>query len=101
MGLVSMLGAVPLQRLKALQNPKRLLSLVLTSLPNVQVVLFDVQQRTATGELSCPFLKYAVWSGDMAQVALLSKHAIIIADKRLQNATTGARPSCIFCVVLY
>ena len=55
----------------------------------MQVVLFDVQQRTATGELSCPFLKYAVWSGDMSQVALLSKHAIIIADKRLQNATTG------------
>jgi len=65
----------------------------------MQVVLFDVQQRTAAGELSCPFLKYAVWSADMSQVALLSKHAIIIADKRLQNATTGVQ-SYFVCVTL-
>lgn len=53
------------------------------------MVLFDVQQRTAVAELSCPFLKYAVWSSDLSQVALLSKHAIILADKRLQNSCTG------------
>lgn len=52
-------------------------------------MLFDVQQRQTLAELSTPFLKYAVWSSDMSQVALLSKHAIIIADKRLQNSTTG------------
>lgn len=56
---------------------------------SLQVVLFDVQQRTAVAELNCPFLKYAVWSSDMGQVALLSKHAILIADKRLQNSCTG------------
>ena len=56
-----------------------------------QVVLFDVQQRTAVAELSTPFIKYAVWSGDMGHVALLSKHAIIIANKRLGQASTGAR----------
>lgn len=49
-----------------------------------------MQQRQTLAELNTPFLKYAVWSSDMGQVALLSKHAIIIADKRLQNSTTGA-----------
>ena len=55
----------------------------------LQVVLFDVQQRQTLGELNMPFLKYAVWNADASQVALLSKHAIIIADKKLQNSTTG------------
>jgi len=53
-----------------------------------QVVLFDVQQRSTLGELSTPFVKYAVWSADMSAVALLSKHAIIIANKRLGSACT-------------
>ncbi len=54
----------------------------------MQVVLFDVQQRITLGELSTPFVKYVVWSKDMGQVALLSKHAIIIADKKLANSCT-------------
>lgn len=52
------------------------------------MVLFDVQQRTVLGELSVPFVKYVVWSADMSAVALLSKHAIVIANKRLGNACT-------------
>lgn len=67
----------------------------------LQVVLFDVQQRTATAELNCPFLKYAIWSSDMSQVALLSKHAIIIADKRLQNSSTGHYSSLLELNELY
>mmetsp|Transcript_26643 Transcript_26643/g.44622 ORF Transcript_26643/g.44622 Transcript_26643/m.44622 type:complete len:1240 (+) Transcript_26643:71-3790(+) len=53
-----------------------------------KVVLFDVQQRHAVAELSTPYVKYVVWSPDMNQVALLSKHAIIVANKRLQHACT-------------
>lgn len=53
-----------------------------------KVTLFDIQQRTSLGELATPFIKYVIWSADMNQVALLSKHAIIIADKKLQNAQT-------------
>lgn len=53
-----------------------------------KVALFDVQQRTVLGELATPPIKYVVWSGDMEKVALLSKHAIVIADKRLENSTT-------------
>ena len=51
--------------------------------------MFDIQQRTTLGELSTPFIKYVVWSADMNHVALLSKHAIIIANKKLGNASTG------------
>eukprot|EP00241_Pyramimonas_parkeae_P000140 CAMPEP_0114250424 /NCGR_PEP_ID=MMETSP0058-20121206/14690_1 /TAXON_ID=36894 /ORGANISM="Pyramimonas parkeae, CCMP726" /LENGTH=1223 /DNA_ID=CAMNT_0001364079 /DNA_START=173 /DNA_END=3845 /DNA_ORIENTATION=- len=53
-----------------------------------KVVLFDVQQRHAIAELSTPYVKYVVWNADMTQVALLSKHAIIVANKRLQHSCT-------------
>lgn len=52
------------------------------------VVLFDVQQRQQLGEVAAPYVKYVVWSADMTKVALLSKHAIIVADKTLNNACT-------------
>jgi hypothetical protein len=50
------------------------------------MTLFDVQQRLTVAELSTPFIKYVVWNSDMSSVALLSKHAIVIADKKLGNA---------------
>ncbi|KAI7840084.1 hypothetical protein COHA_006214 [Chlorella ohadii] len=53
-----------------------------------KVALFDVQQRTTVAELATPPVKYAVWSGDMSRVALLSKHAIVVADKKLGNSCT-------------
>ncbi|CAK0784913.1 hypothetical protein CVIRNUC_008118 [Coccomyxa viridis] len=53
-----------------------------------KVTLFDVQQRTAIADLTVPFIKYIVWSSDMNHVALLSKHAIIVANKRLGQAFT-------------
>lgn len=56
--------------------------------PARQVTLFDVQQRTVLSELPTPAVKYVVWNADMSQVALLSKHAIVIADKKLGNAQT-------------
>jgi coatomer protein complex subunit alpha (xenin) len=57
------------------------------------MVLFDVQQRTTIAELTTPFIKYVVWSSDMNHVALLSKHAIMIANKKLGNACTGTSSS--------
>ncbi|KAH1255933.1 Coatomer subunit alpha-1 [Glycine max] len=53
-----------------------------------RVVLFDLQQRIVLGELQTPFVKYIVWSSDMETVALLSKHAIIIANKKLVHQCT-------------
>lgn len=55
---------------------------------HTQMTLFDVQQRVTLAELSTPFIKYVVWNADMSSVALLSKHAIVIADKKLGNAQT-------------
>lgn len=51
-----------------------------------KMVLFDVQQRSVMAELATPFVKYVVWSQDGGMVALLSKHAIVLANKRLGNA---------------
>eukprot|EP00250_Pteridium_aquilinum_P020114 c24708_g1_i4 orf=186-3830(-) len=53
-----------------------------------RIVLFDVQQRTVLGEIHTPFVKYVVWSTDMENVALLGKHAIIIANKKLEHRCT-------------
>ncbi|KAF8406493.1 hypothetical protein HHK36_008582 [Tetracentron sinense] len=48
-----------------------------------RVVIFDLQQRVVLGDLQTPSVKYVVWSNDMESVALLSKHAIILASKKL------------------
>ena len=53
-----------------------------------RVGLFDVQQRNMAAEIATPPIKYVAWSADMERVALLSKHAIVIADRRLGNAVT-------------
>lgn len=53
-----------------------------------RVALFDVQQRVVTAELSTPFVKYVVWNADMTQVALLSKHTVIIASRKLEHLCT-------------
>lgn len=53
-----------------------------------KIVLFDVQQRSCLGEMTAPSVKYVIWSEDMNRVALLSKHAVILADKKLQNSCT-------------
>ncbi|KAE9617528.1 putative transcription factor WD40-like family [Lupinus albus] len=53
-----------------------------------RVAIFDLQQRLVVGDLQTPFIKYVVWSNDMESVALLSKHAIIIASKKLVHQCT-------------
>ena len=67
----------------------------------MQVTLFDVQQRTAIADLTVPFIKYIVWSSNMNHVALLSKHAIIVANKRLGQAFTGALHRSSSCARVY
>ena len=58
-----------------------------------RLVIFDLQQRIILGEFQTPSVKYIVWSTDMESVALLSKHAIVIANKRLVHRCTFTRPS--------
>ncbi|CAA2953106.1 coatomer subunit alpha-1-like [Olea europaea subsp. europaea] len=53
-----------------------------------RVVLFDLQQRIVLGDLQTSSVRYVVWSQDMESVALLSKHSIVIADKKLAHRCT-------------
>uniref|UniRef100_A0A0E0KI52 Coatomer subunit alpha n=1 Tax=Oryza punctata TaxID=4537 RepID=A0A0E0KI52_ORYPU len=53
-----------------------------------RVTIFDLQQRLILGELQAPSVKYVVWSSDMESVALLSKHAVVIANKKLVHRCT-------------
>merc|ERR1719390_296425 len=39
-------------------------------------------------ELATPSIKYVVWASDMSRVALLSKHAIVLSDRKLGHACT-------------
>ncbi|VFQ69399.1 unnamed protein product [Cuscuta campestris] len=53
-----------------------------------RVMIFDLQQRIVLGDLQTPFVRYIVWSQEMESVALLSKHCIVIADKKLSQRCT-------------
>jgi len=50
-----------------------------------RISLFDIQQRKAIAEVSCPVVKYVVWSHDGSHVALISKHAIAICNRKLEQ----------------
>ncbi|KAF9467884.1 coatomer subunit alpha-2 [Collybia nuda] len=54
-------------------------SLILSSTSTV--VLYDIQQQKTIAEINSPPVKYVIWSGDGALVALMSKHTITIANK--------------------
>ncbi|KAH9973798.1 coatomer subunit alpha-2 [Lactifluus volemus] len=60
-------------------------SLILSSTSSV--VLYDIQQQKTIAELNTPPVKYIIWSQDVSQVALLSKHTITIADKTFTQST--------------
>ncbi|KAL5726011.1 hypothetical protein ACHQM5_009084 [Ranunculus cassubicifolius] len=53
-----------------------------------RVMIFDLQQRIVVGDLQIPFVKYVVWSSDMESVALLGKHVITVANKKLVHQFT-------------
>merc|ERR1719160_1027319 len=54
-----------------------------------KVVLFDIQQRLVVAEAAVPGVKYVVWSDNLDRVALLSKHSVTIADRKLGNLLTA------------
>lgn len=49
-----------------------------------EVILYDVQQGRKIAELAVKNVKYVMWSPDGQYVALMSKHTITIATKRLE-----------------
>ncbi|KAF9593124.1 hypothetical protein IFM89_020334 [Coptis chinensis] len=53
-----------------------------------RITIFDLQQRIVLCDLQIPFIKYVVWSSDMESVALLGKHVIVVANKKLVHQFT-------------
>eukprot|EP00118_Oscarella_pearsei_P025090 m.307483 g.307483 ORF g.307483 m.307483 type:complete len:1228 (+) comp42345_c0_seq1:35-3718(+) len=47
------------------------------------VILFDVQQKRSLAKVKMTKCKRVVWSADMAKVALLGKHYVIICNRKL------------------
>lgn len=50
-----------------------------------RITLYDQQSRRVLAELQVPRVKYIFWSQDCSMVALMSKHAIVIAGKQLDQ----------------
>jgi coatomer protein complex subunit alpha (xenin) len=48
-----------------------------------RVCLFELQSRRVVAEIAGVVVKYVVWSADGSHVALLGKHAVVLADKDL------------------
>ncbi|KAJ3109062.1 hypothetical protein HDU97_009180 [Phlyctochytrium planicorne] len=61
-------------------GPKNILMTTASS-----VILFDVEMRNSVAELNVGGVRYAVWSPDGSMVALLSKNAIAIVSKSLEQ----------------
>ena len=53
-----------------------------------KVVLYDLQQRLALAEMTVAAVKYVVWNDDHSRVALLSKHSVIVADRKFKDVHT-------------
>uniref|UniRef100_A0A7S2ZU57 Coatomer subunit alpha n=3 Tax=Rhodosorus marinus TaxID=101924 RepID=A0A7S2ZU57_9RHOD len=53
-----------------------------------KVILQDLQQKKIVAEISAVNVKYVVWSDDMSRVALLGKHILVIATRRLEHLAT-------------
>lgn len=54
-------------------------------LKSTSVTLFDVQQKKEVSVLQMNNAKYAVWSHDNQYLALLSKHTIVIVNKKFET----------------
>uniref|UniRef100_A0A0E0LYG5 Uncharacterized protein n=1 Tax=Oryza punctata TaxID=4537 RepID=A0A0E0LYG5_ORYPU len=66
---------------------KNLKNEIVKKSPLMQFIMLGLQ-RLILGKLQAPAVKYVVWSRDMESVALLSKHAVVIANKKLVHRCT-------------
>mmetsp|Transcript_11434 Transcript_11434/g.34729 ORF Transcript_11434/g.34729 Transcript_11434/m.34729 type:complete len:1231 (-) Transcript_11434:269-3961(-) len=53
-----------------------------------RVTLFEQASRRVLGELQVPRIKYVVWNKDCSQVALLTKHSVVICNRDLEQQAT-------------
>ena len=49
------------------------------------VTLYDVQQKRTLASVRIPKAKYVIWSNDMAYLAILARHQILICDRKLDQ----------------
>jgi coatomer protein complex subunit alpha (xenin) len=49
------------------------------------VTMYDVQQKRTLASVRIPKARYVIWSNDMAFVAILAKHQILICDRKLEQ----------------
>eukprot|EP00656_Telonema_subtile_P053056 TRINITY_DN755_c0_g5_i1.p1 TRINITY_DN755_c0_g5~~TRINITY_DN755_c0_g5_i1.p1 ORF type:complete len:1221 (+),score=445.38 TRINITY_DN755_c0_g5_i1:103-3765(+) len=52
-----------------------------------RVVLYDMQQMKAVAEISAA-AKYCIWSSNNEHVALISKHSVVLCNKKLEHLST-------------
>ncbi|TYZ51366.1 hypothetical protein PybrP1_006004 [[Pythium] brassicae (nom. inval.)] len=53
-----------------------------------KMVLYETQSRRVLADVQAPRVKYVVWSPNYEYVAMISKHAIVLADKQLNHLST-------------
>ena len=49
------------------------------------MTMYDVQQKRTLASVRIPKARYVIWSNDMAFVAILAKHQILICDRKLEQ----------------
>lgn len=59
------------------------------------LVLYDIQQGRELTSVTCPKVKFVVWTNDMSHVCLLSKHQLTICNRRLEVLATITETSKI------
>ncbi|OXU23054.1 hypothetical protein TSAR_001438 [Trichomalopsis sarcophagae] len=50
-----------------------------------QVSLFDIQQKKILAEVKVSKCRYVIWSTNMDHVALLSKHSVVLCNRKLEH----------------
>ncbi|KAK3720320.1 hypothetical protein QZH41_020401 [Actinostola sp. cb2023] len=52
------------------------------------ITLFDVQQKRSLASVKINKVRYVIWSPDMSHVALLSKHVVVVCNRKLECLCT-------------
>lgn len=60
-----------------------------------RICLFELQSRRVVAEITGVVVKYVSWSPDGSHVALLGKHAVVLADKDLTQVRACGVRACV------
>ena len=80
------------EHIKHFKTPSNIVGLFYAGTRNIllttssSVILYDTEMRANISEINLPkCVKYAIWNPDMSMVALISKHVICIANRKLEQ----------------